>query len=278
MSFVNRLCRLFVRTPATRFGKRGARAYAVGDIHGRLDLLEDLLRTIEEDNAARPRKPTSVVFLGDFVDRGPDSAGVIEQLRTWQPDGIEPVFLAGNHEEMLLRIMAGKAANVRRWLEFGGKECVTSYGVDPAQLERLDDRRAGELLRKAVPQAHRNFLEQLDDSFRFGDYLFVHAGIRPGVAIDQQTTADFRWIRDPFLSDTSEHGFVVVHGHTIFEEVDERSNRIGIDTGAYRTGVLTALGIEDDARWYLAAQEESALASRVLEPLRSERPTGQALA
>jgi serine/threonine protein phosphatase 1 len=278
MSFVSRLCRLFVRTPAARFGKAGARAYAVGDIHGRLDLLEDLLRTIEEDNAVRSPKPAWVVFLGDFVDRGPDSAGVIERLRTWHPTGIEPVFLAGNHEEMLLRIMAGKAANVRRWLEFGGKECVVSYGVDPKQLEPLDDRRAGEVLRQAVPQAHRNFLEHLDDSFRFGDYLFVHAGIRPGVAVDQQTTADFRWIRDPFLSDTSEHGFVVVHGHTIFDEVDERPNRIGIDTGAYRTGVLTALAIEDDARWYLAAQEESSFASRLPGLPRTERPTGQAVA
>jgi serine/threonine protein phosphatase 1 len=277
MSFVSRLCRLFVRTPATRLGKEGARAYAVGDIHGRLDLLDDLLRAIEEDNAARSVKPTFVVFLGDFVDRGPDSSGVIERLRTWQPQGVQPVYLAGNHEEMLLRIMAGKAANVHRWLEYGGKECVESYGVDPKQLDRLDDRRAGELLRQAVPQEHRNFLEHLGDSFRFGDYLFVHAGIRPGVPMGEQTTADLRWIRDPFLSDTTEHGFVVVHGHTIFKEVDERTNRIGIDTGAYRTGVLTALAIEDDTRWYLTAQEQSSPVCEVPVPPRSERPARQAV-
>lgn len=279
MSFVRRLCRLFVRAPSARFGKEGARAYAVGDIHGRLDLLEELLEALEEDIAARPPKPTFVIFLGDFVDRGPDSAGVIERLRTWQPRGVEPVFLAGNHEEMLLRIMAGKAANVHRWLEFGGKECVASYGVDPAQLERLDDRRAGELLRNAVPQEHRTFLESLGDSFRFGDYLFVHAGIRPGVALGEQTTADLRWIRDPFLSDTTEHGFVVVHGHTIFDEVDERTNRIGIDTGAYRTGVLTALGIEDDIRWYLAAHEDAAPEEpSVVKAPRRDRPASPALA
>jgi serine/threonine protein phosphatase 1 len=232
-------------------GKVGARAYAVGDIHGRLDLLDILLARIEADIAARPPAKNWVVFLGDYVDRGPDSAGVIERLRTWQPAGARPVFLAGNHEEVLLSILAGDGAILSNWLKFGGAECAASYGVDPDLLRRVEEDEAVALLRAKMPRAHRAFLEDLHDTFRFGDYLFVHAGIRPGVAIEEQAREDLRWIREPFLSETQEHGCVVVHGHTISRNVDERANRIGIDTGAYRSGILTALAVEDERRWYV---------------------------
>ena len=233
-------------------GKAGARAYAVGDIHGRLDLLEELLRRIEDDIAARPHRKTYIVFLGDLVDRGPDSAGVVERLRTWRPRSGKPVFLGGNHEEVLVRILGGDASILPDWLKFGGAECARSYGIDVDALRRMEDEEAIAAIRAGVPRAHREFLEHFADTFAFGDYLFVHAGIRPGIAIEEQDRHDLRWIRDPFLSDAKEHGFVVVHGHTIVPEVDERPNRIAIDTGAYHSGVLTALGIEEEQRWFIA--------------------------
>lgn len=249
---MNFLKRLMGGGEAVARGKAGARAYAVGDIHGRLDLLDDLLARIEADIAARPPRKNWVIFLGDYIDRGADSAGVIERLRTWNPRDAQPVFLAGNHEEVLLSILAGDGDILPNWLKFGGTECAASYGVDPDRLRRVEDQEAVAMLRAKLPRAHRDFLEGLHDTFRFGDYLFVHAGIRPGIAVEAQARADLRWIRDPFLSDAQDHGCVVVHGHTISKAVDERANRIGIDTGAYRSGVLTALAIEDRERWYLA--------------------------
>jgi serine/threonine protein phosphatase 1 len=233
-------------------GKAGARAYAVGDIHGRLDLLDDLLRRIEEDIAARPARKTFIVFLGDLVDRGPESAGVVERLRTWRPKHGRPIYLGGNHEEMLLRILGGDASILPDWLKFGGAECARSYGIDVDALRRMEDEEAIDAIRANVPRAHREFLEHFADTFAFGDYLFVHAGIRPGIALEEQDRHDLRWIREPFLGDTKEHGVVVVHGHTIVSEVDERPNRIAIDTGAYHSGVLTALAIEDAERWLLS--------------------------
>ncbi|HEY0525254.1 MAG TPA: metallophosphoesterase family protein [Stellaceae bacterium] len=256
MGFLSRFTRGLVARDSRPCGKEGARAYAVGDIHGRRDLLEALLARIEADIAARPARRTFIIFLGDFIDRGPDSAGVIERLRTYRPSHARPVFLAGNHEEVLLRILGGDGKILPDWLKFGGAECIASYGVDPDALRRMDDAAAIEAVRSAVPRAHRDFLEGLADTFRFGDYLFVHAGIRPGVAVEEQDRLDLRWIREPFLSDAKEHGFVVVHGHTMVGAVDERPNRIAIDTGAYHSGVLTALAVEEEERWYLATAPE----------------------
>jgi serine/threonine protein phosphatase 1 len=233
-------------------GKAGARAYAIGDIHGRLDLLNELLAKVEADIAGRPERKNFIIFLGDLIDRGPESAGVVERLRTYRPRHARPIFLSGNHEEVLLRILGGESDLVGNWLKFGGAECAQSYGVDPDALRRMDEAEAAALVRSAVPRPQREFLESFADTFRFGDYLFVHAGIRPGVLMDEQDRIDLRWIREPFLSDAKEHGFIVVHGHTIVTDVEERPNRIGIDTGAYRTGILTALGIEDSSRWLLS--------------------------
>ena len=244
-------------------GKEGCRAYAVGDIHGRLDLLNQILAEIEADHAARPPKRTFLIFLGDLVDRGPDSAGVVERLRTYQHTGIRMIFLGGNHEEVLLRILDGEQNILPSWLKFGGAECAESYGINPEALKRMPEDAAVELVRTKVPREHKEFLASFADTFSFGDYLFVHAGIRPGIAIDEQARADLRWIRDPFLSDSKEHGCVVVHGHTIVERVEERTNRIGIDTGAYRSGVLTALAIEDDQRWFISTNSDKERASRV---------------
>ena len=232
-------------------GARGYRAYVVGDVHGRLDLLDQLLGQIERDWTERPVRKILLVFLGDLIDRGPQSAQVVERLRTFAAPGVQTVFLLGNHEEVMLRILEGDASVIPSWLRFGGAECLASYGADPRKIARSGDAEAVELVRAAVPGEHVEFLRSFGDTCRFGDYLFVHAGIRPGVSIDEQLQSDLRWIREPFLLDETDHGCVVVHGHTIIPQVEERANRIGIDTGAYRTGVLTALAIEGAERRYL---------------------------
>jgi serine/threonine protein phosphatase 1 len=238
-------------------GARGCRAYVIGDVHGRLDLLERLLAEIERDLAEQPSRKTLLVFLGDLIDRGPHSAQVIERLRTYGVPGLRTVFLLGNHEEVLLRILAGDAALITQWRWFGGAECLESYGVEPSAIAQLDDQAALEAVRAAIPKEHAEFIGSFVDTCGFGDYLFVHAGIRPGVLVEEQVQSDLRWIREPFLLDDTDHGCVVVHGHTISEEIDERQNRIGIDTGAYRTGVLTALVIEGEQRRYLQTSEAS---------------------
>ena len=228
---------------------RGHRAYAVGDVHGRLDLLEQLLVAIDLDIKRRPPRKTILVFLGDLIDRGPDSRGVIERLRNFRHSRIRPYFLTGNHEEVLLRLLNGERGILPSWLQFGGVECLASYGFDPAKLDVRNERAALATIRNVIPNDHARFIGSFADTLSFGDYLFVHAGIRPGVDLSLQSQSDLRWIRSPFLEDESDHGVFIVHGHTISMAVEERSNRIGVDTGAYRTGVLTALALEGEERW-----------------------------
>jgi len=238
-------------------GPPGKRLYAIGDVHGRLDLLDDLLSRIDADLRGAPADSAALVLLGDLIDRGPDSAGVVERVRTLSAPGPgafagKVVTLLGNHEEMLLRVLAGQAGMAHDWLGFGGDACAQSYGVDPAPLLALDERRVAEVLGAAIPTAHVRFLKGCGDTVSFGDYLLVHAGIRPGVAVEDQEPRDLRWIREPFLSDAHDHGVMVVHGHTVTDGVEQRVNRLGIDTGAYQTGVLTAAVVEGDALRFLA--------------------------
>ena len=232
-------------------GPKGHRGYAIGDIHGRLDLLDEILAKIAADDADRSPARTTIIFLGDLIDRGSQSAQVVERLRNFHPPFAKTVFLMGNHEEVLLRIMAGETDILPDWMRFGGAECARSYGMDPVDLECRDPASALRLLRRSIPKDHLEFLSAFADTASFGKYLFVHAGIRPGVPIAKQTAQDLRWIRNPFLDDETDHGRIVVHGHTISEEVDERHNRIGLDTGAYWSGILTAIGLEGNERWYL---------------------------
>jgi serine/threonine protein phosphatase 1 len=232
-------------------GARDWRAYVIGDVHGRLDLLEQLLAKIHAELERDKTRKTLLVFVGDLIDRGPSSAQVVERLRTYRRDGVRTMFLLGNHEEVLLRILSGEKGLVAKWRSFGGSECLESYGVGAQQFAGRSGDEALEIVRRAIPDEHRQFLGDFVDTCRFGDYLFVHAGIRPGIEVDQQRQSDLRWIREPFLLDDSDHGFVVVHGHTISADVQVRRNRIGIDTGAYRTGVLTALAIDGPENWCL---------------------------
>lgn len=248
--------RLFRNTPKANApppsGPPGARCYAIGDVHGRLDLLRDLLQQIEADSVARPCEREFVVFLGDLVDRGPDSRGVLALLQKIRPDLPNPVFIMGNHEEMLLRVFDDDPERVWDWLRFGGYEFAQSYGVAVGNLATLSAEAAVAAIRAAIPASDLAFVAEFADSFRFGDYLLVHAGIRPGVALEQQKIADLRWIREEFLASSATHPFVVVHGHTISEGPDEQRNRIGIDTGAYSSGILTALCLEGPTRRYFA--------------------------
>jgi serine/threonine protein phosphatase 1 len=232
-------------------GPKGKRAYVVGDVHGRLDLLEQLLADIHRDLEVRRPDNALLVFLGDVIDRGPNSSQVVERLRTYRHPGVRPIFILGNHEEILLRVLAGETELMAKWQGFGGAECLKSYGIDLVDLANQADEAALSTVRRAIPSNHVEFLRSFVDTCRFGDYLFVHAGVRPGIGLDQQLQSDLRWIREPFLLSDDDHGFVVVHGHSISPAVDDRTNRIGIDTGAYRTGKLTALAIQGDQRWYL---------------------------
>ena len=241
-------------------GPPNLRAYAVGDVHGRLDLLLDLVGRIERDNARRPPARTYLIFLGDLVDRGPDSNGVVDHLLRRPPAFAHNVFLKGNHEEFLLRVLAGEEDVVVDWLAYGGYECADSYGVSKGWTLNATPSEIVKRLQAAVPEAHRTFLEGMADTFRFGDYLFVHAGIRPGVPVGEQSVKDLRWIREGFLESSADHGLIVVHGHTIVEEPEERANRIALDTGAYRSGVLTSVGLERGHRWFIQARESEAQA------------------
>ncbi|MES2096930.1 MAG: metallophosphoesterase family protein [Pseudomonadota bacterium] len=228
----------------------GQRVYAIGDIHGRLDLLDDLLAQVLEDDRARGAADTTLVFLGDLVDRGPDSAGVVERLLLFR-DQAAVRFLMGNHEEVFLSALGGDAKALKFFCRIGGRETILSYGVSQDSYNKLDFAELGAVLAARVPPAHRDFLAAFEDLIRIGDYVFVHAGIRPGIPLDEQRKSDLRWIREAFVDHRDPFEAVVVHGHTIREDVEFLGNRIGIDTGAFNTGKLSALGLEGQERWVL---------------------------
>ncbi len=232
----------------------GQRAYAVGDIHGRADLFAELIAAIDADDAARGPAETTVILLGDLIDRGPDSAGVIRLAREWQARR-QVRILAGNHEEMFLDALQ-KPEVMRHFLRFGGRETLLSYPIDPLEYTRAELDEVIGLAHAAIPAQDIAFIQSFEDQVALGDYLFVHAGIRPGVPLDDQRQSDLRWIREPFLDYPESFGPVVIHGHTITEQAEIRSNRIGIDTGAYRSGRLTALGLENTQRWFIGAIEQ----------------------
>ena len=232
----------------------GRRVYAVGDIHGRRDLFEVLVEAIEADDTAAEPAETTVVLLGDLVDRGSDSAGVIALARAWQ-NRRDVRILGGNHEEMFLRSF-DELEMFRHFLRHGGRDTALSYGIDRSAFISADLEEAQRLMRDHVPAEDIAFLEGFEDMVTIGDYLFVHAGIDPRLPLDGQRPRDLRWIREPFLSHRDSHGPVVVHGHTISDEPEDCGNRIGIDTGAFMSGRLTALVLEGTGRRYLEAVEE----------------------
>lgn len=232
----------------------GQRVYAVGDVHGRADLFAALAEAIEADHARRDESASLVILLGDLVDRGPDSAGVLRLAREWQAQ--RPLrALMGNHEEMFLDAFT-KEDVLRLFLRHGGRETILSYPVDRIAYDEATLAQTQGLMRAAVPAEDLAFMRAMENMIHLGDYLFVHAGIRPEVPLEEQSPSDLRWIREPFVSTPHDLGSTVVYGHTIYDQVELAASRIGIDTGAYASGRLTALGLEGTARWLIQAQEQ----------------------
>lgn len=232
----------------------GERIYAIGDIHGRYDLLRLLLDRIgEHAQALPPAQSLHLVLLGDLVDRGPDSAKVVEFLHELDQSTDQIIVLLGNHEEAMLQALDGDLGVLQRWIAVGGEQTLQSYGLrlpDP----RDDLRRYVRYLQSSLPAEQMRWLRRLPLTAQSGDYFFCHAGVRPGVPLGRQSRDDLLWIRDDFVDDMADHGAVIVHGHTIERDVTLRANRIGIDTGAYRHGVLTALYLEDEKQEIISAR------------------------
>ena len=224
----------------------GQRIYAIGDIHGCLDQLDDLHRQIAGDLAARPAQAVTIIHLGDYLDRGPDSAGVLARIQRPFPSAAAVVVnLAGNHEELFLAALDGERGAVELWMDNGGVPSLASWGVPPRTRPRD--------WRKFIPAAQIDALRGLALCHAAGGYFFVHAGIRPNLPLAEQTRADMLWIRNPFLTWDGTLPAVVVHGHTPEDRVCIRANRIGIDTGAVFGGDLTCLVLEADRLRFLTA-------------------------
>jgi serine/threonine protein phosphatase 1 len=234
----------------------GTRVYAIGDIHGRLDLLVDLQDQIRAHAAEYPAARRVLVYIGDYIDRGYQSRQTLDHLLDSPLPGFNSVHLSGNHERTLLEFLDDISVGAG-WLRYGGRETLFSYGIewdcDLAGAEACLERIRLEL-RQKLPERHRRFLADLPLMHEEGDYLFVHAGIRPGVPLDRQEPDDLLWIRDEFLASAADHGKVVVHGHSISEQPELRPNRVGIDTGAFATGRLTCLVLEGNQQSFLATQ------------------------
>jgi serine/threonine protein phosphatase 1 len=235
------------RAPKTR---EGVRIYAIGDVHGRADLLAQLLAGIDADIAAYPASRVVEVFLGDYIDRGRQSRQVLDML-VLRRQRRQMVCLKGNHETFILDFLRNPAI-IEHWRHFGGLETLVSYGVTPSV--NADQKRQRELavaFLRALPESHQRFLTGLKTSFASGDYFFVHAGVRPGIPLSQQREQDLLWIREDFLLHEESFGKIVIHGHTPVGEPDIRPNRINIDTGAYATGRLTCLVLEGKDRAFI---------------------------
>lgn len=222
-------------------GQTADAVYAVGDIHGRLDLLIGMEAAIAEDiERTRPMRPV-ICYLGDYVDRGPSSAGVVEHL-IGLASAPSRVFLKGNHEDRLLAFLDDPAGSGPRWMKFGGREALQSYGVTaPEEIRESDWEDLRDAFALALPDEHLRFYRELRLAFAWRRYLFVHAGLDPSRPVNDQSSHDLMWIRDPFLESDRDWGSFVVHGHVIVAQPEFRPNRIAIDTGAYKSGRLTCL-------------------------------------
>ncbi|QGZ93371.1 metallophosphoesterase family protein [Terricaulis silvestris] len=227
--------------------------FAIGDVHGRADLLDQMLLRIAHDVAEANSQNAIVIFMGDYVDRGPDSAEVIAHLLSQQPPGIEWRFLKGNHEQSMLNFLDGPTMN-RGWLAHGGLETLVSYGVSPlpsigSSAEAIVQAR--DQLKQNMPASHLAFLQSLERFVIVGDYLFVHAGVDTSLPIERQRDDDLFWVRGKFLNDTRAFSHVVVHGHTPVTTPYRDHRRICVDTGAYATGRLCAARFFGDSVTFL---------------------------
>ncbi|SDA21330.1 metallophosphoesterase [Sphingomonas sp. NFR15] len=230
----------------------GVRAYAIGDVHGRADLLDALLDDVFADHARRAPARLRLVFLGDLIDRGPGSRDVVERVRGLVLSDDRVSCIIGNHEEVFLLALDGDADALGMFLRIGGDATLASYGIVDEIYASGSDAELIDVMRARVPAEHVAFLSGLDDRVEIGGYLCVHAGVRPGIPLDAQQPTDLRWIRQPFLDHRGDFGKFIIHGHTPMGEVDVQPNRIGIDTGAAYGGKLTAIGLESMQRWFLS--------------------------
>ena len=223
----------------------GVRIYAIGDIHGCADLLEQMLNRIDADLASNPVRVGIEVFLGDYIDRGPASREVLDRLVA-RDRSIQSVFLKGNHENYLTEFLTNPSI-LEDWQHYGGLETLMSYGITPSiNANAATQVQLAAALDQVLPESHRQFIGKLEPSFTCGDFFFVHAGVRPGIALTKQREEDLLWIRQDFLLYEEDFSKIVVHGHTPVPQPDIRPNRINIDTGAFATGQLTCLRLEDD--------------------------------
>ncbi len=229
----------------------GRRVYAIGDVHGRNDLLKRLLDKIIADDHERSDVESEIIFLGDLVDRGPDSSGVLELAMQLREELGSVRFLAGNHEEVYLGAATGVEKRVRFFNRIGGKETILSYDITLKEYMNLEMSELASMMPDLLPQRHVDFVNSFEDQIVVGDYAFVHAGIRPGVPLAEQTSKDMRWIREEFLASKQPHEKVIIYGHTISDDVVEAGNRIGIDTGAYYSDKLTSIVLEGSERRYI---------------------------
>jgi len=247
-------------SPTVEF-RPDTRIYAIGDIHGCADLLEQLHRAIRSDLQDRPCDQSIEVYVGDYVDRGPRSSEVIEHLSVSTPLCGRRICLMGNHEQMLVDFLKSPEV-LSSWMSLGGMETLQSYGVRVRLGSARREFKAIQAeLQHRLPEPHQKFLRELPLSFRFGSYLFVHAGVRPGVALEQQKADDLLWIRDGFLDSTKDFGAIVVHGHTPGEAPVILPNRVCIDTGAYATGKLTCMVLEGNERRFITATRQGTIVS-----------------
>lgn len=255
-----KLPRLFKAKPESRAEivpaiPAGLRIYAIGDIHGQLALLDRLHDEIASDAAAAPDLASSVIYLGDYVDRGLHSREIIDRLLMGGPKGCGAIHLKGNHEQAVLDFLDDPTFGMH-WANFGGLETLYSYGIqDAAGLSKPEDfMGAADLFARLIPPAHLRFFKSVQLTATVGDYFFVHAGVKPGVPLDQQSEEDLIWIREEFLESDADFGKIIVHGHTPEPEPVVKNNRIGIDTGAYMTGVLSCVVLEGTTRRFLRAK------------------------
>ncbi len=256
LASLNKLLRRSASASSAPQVPEGERYYVVGDIHGRLDLFEALIEAIEEDDRSHDHETnTQVILLGDLIDRGPDSAGVIARAREWQQQRNVRI-LAGNHEEMFLESFEDIEV-LRHFLKHGGRETILSFNLSKSDYRKLSLEELMDRLPKIVPEHVRDFVANFEELIEAGDYVFAHAGINPNLPLDKQKRSDLLWIRERFLRHKGAFPKVVVHGHTIFDEIETKPHRIGIDTGAFRSGVLTAIVLEGTSRRAIQAVEKT---------------------
>lgn len=236
------------------------RVYAIGDVHGRFDLFKRLMGSIRRDHACRAAANTRIIVLGDIIDRGPDAARLVHGCMKLSGSRDGFMVLKGNHEEMMVQALNGDLDAYHAWLQFGGRETLQSWNVDPRHLTGTPTRADLKVAARTVGREIISWLDNLPLCHRHDGFLFVHAGIRPALPMRRQQPSDLLWIADDFLASTIDHGMTVIHGHSISEGgPDIRPNRIGIDTGAYRTDRLTAIGVERGDIWFLDTASDEAI-------------------